>query len=144
MTPPDLAPPTPDPRRRHTLPKKLHLRAKRDFDAVFDGRTREGRGPLTVYARPNGLPHPRLGMSVNRKVGTAVRRNRIRRLLREAFRLSQHDLPAGYDLVVVVRPHAPLTLAEYQRSLGGTLVKLHVAWQRRAGGAARPGASPAP
>ncbi|CAA9374964.1 MAG: Ribonuclease P protein component [uncultured Phycisphaerae bacterium] len=124
-------PTQPSPACRRTLPKKLHLRAKREFDAVFDARTRESRGPLTGYARPNGLPHPRLGMSVNRKVGTAVRRNRIRRLLRESFRLMQHDFPAGYDLVVVVRPHPPLTLAEYQKLMSGMMVKLHNVWRGR-------------
>ena len=60
-----------------------------------------------------------------------MRRNRIRRLLREAFRLMQHDFPRGYDLVVVVRPHEPLMLAEYQRMLSAMVVKLHQTWQRR-------------
>jgi hypothetical protein len=43
----------------------------------------------------------------------------------------QHDLPRGYDLVVVVRPHEPLTLAEYQRLMSATLVRLHGTWARR-------------
>jgi ribonuclease P protein component len=118
-------PPSTPSQKRLNFPKKLHLRSKRDYDAVFDARTRESRGPLSVGARPNDLPHCRFGMSVSRKVGTAVRRNRIRRLLREAFRLMQHDLPRGYDLVVVVRPHEPLILAEYQRLLSAMAVKLH-------------------
>jgi ribonuclease P protein component len=117
--------------KRHNFPKKLNLRAKRDYDAVFDARTRESRGPLSVGARPNDLVHCRFGMSVSRKVGTAVRRNRIRRLLRESFRLMQHDLPRSYDFVVVVRPHEPLALAEYQRLLSVIVLKLHNTWQRR-------------
>src|SRR3954470_19049387 len=120
-----LHPPSSRPSKRHNFPKKLHLRSKRDYDAVFDARTRESRGPLSVNARPNELSHCRFGMSVSRKVGTAVRRNRIRRLLRESFRLMQHDLPRGYDFVVVVRPHEPLMLADYQRILSGAAVKLH-------------------
>ncbi|HEX8912965.1 MAG TPA: ribonuclease P protein component [Humisphaera sp.] len=127
--------------RRHNLPKKLHLRSKKDFDAVFDARTKESRGPLSVHARPNGLAFPRLGMSVSRKVGNAVKRNRIRRLIREAFRLMQHDWPAGYDLVTVVRPHGPLPLAEYQRILAGTVAKLHVTFTKRAEAAAKKAAS---
>jgi len=98
---------------------------------VYEARVRESRGPVTVYALPNELGHPRLGMSVNRKVGTAVRRNRIRRLLRESFRLMQHDFPRGYDLVVVVRPHEPLMLADYQKLLSGAVVRLHRAWQAK-------------
>jgi ribonuclease P protein component len=116
---------------RHTLPKSRHLRRPAEFAAVYEARVRESRGPVTVYALPNELAHPRLGMSVNRKVGTAVRRNRIRRLLRESFRLMQHDFPRGYDLVVVVRPHEPLMLADYQKLLSGAVVRLHRAWQAR-------------
>jgi ribonuclease P protein component len=116
---------------RHTHPKSHHLRLPREFDAVYAAKVRESRGPVTVYAVPNDLGHPRLGLSVSRKVGTAVRRNRIRRLLRESFRLMQHDFPRGYDLVLVVRPHEPLMLADYQKILSGTVFRLHQNWQRR-------------
>jgi ribonuclease P protein component len=115
----------------YALPKSLHLRLPAEFQAVYESKTRESRGPLTVYGMPNALGHPRLGMSVSRKVGNAVRRNRIRRLIREAFRLLQHDLPRGYDWVVVVRPHEPLILAEYQKLLQAMLVRLHNTWSKR-------------
>jgi len=118
-------------RRSNAFPKSHHLRLPREFDVVYAAKTRESRGPLTVYANPNDLGHPRLGMSVSRKVGIAVRRNRIRRLLREAFRLMQHDFPGAYDLVIVVRPHEPLMLADYQKALSGAVAKLHVTWSRR-------------
>jgi len=117
--------------RRHTYPKSHRLGGRLQFAAVFDAKVRESRGPLQVYALPNELGHPRLGISIGRRVGTAPRRNRIKRLLRESFRLMQHDLPRGYDFVVVVRPHDPLMLADYQRLMSGTFVKLHQAWQRR-------------
>jgi ribonuclease P protein component len=95
---------------RHAFPKSHRLRTRADFSAAYDAKVRESRGPLTIYARPNGLPHLRMGMSTSRKVGIAARRNRIRRLLRESFRHLQHDLPSGYDLLVIVRPHEPLAL----------------------------------
>ena len=119
-------------RCRYTLPKSHHLRLPREFEAVYSARVRESRGPLTVYSLPNDLGHPRLGMSVSRKVGTAVRRNRIRRLLRESFRLMQYDLPRGYDWVVVVRPHEPLLLADYQRLMAAMLTRLHRTWEKKA------------
>ena len=122
--------------QRYTLPKSRHLRLPSEFAAVYEAKTRESRGPLTVYALPNDRAYPRLGMSVSRKVGTAVRRNRIRRLIREAFRLLQHDLPQGYDLVVVVRPHEPLILADYQKMLTAMLVRLHKTWSTRQRGPA--------
>ena len=119
------------PARRYTLPKSHILRAPRDFDAVFAARVKESRAPLTILSRPNDLPHPRLAVQTSRRVGNAVRRNRIRRRIREAFRLMQHDVPRGYDLVVVVRPHEPLLLADYQRLLNGAVVKLHNLWMAK-------------
>lgn len=115
----------------YCLPKSRHLRLPAEFSAVYEAKTRESRGPLTLYGKPNELGHPRLGMSVSRKVGTAVRRNRIRRLIRESFRLLQHDLPQGYDWVVVVRAHKPLILAEYQKLLMALVARLHQTWSKR-------------
>jgi len=117
--------------RRHTLPRSRRLRLKADYAALYDAKVRASRGPLTVYARPNSLGYPRLGLSTSRKVGTAPRRNRIRRLLREAFRHVQHDLPAGYDFLIVVRAHEPLKLADYQTLLTALALELDAAWKRR-------------
>ena len=117
--------------RERTFPKSHRLRHKLEFAAVYDARTSEVRGPLKVWAKPNDLPHPRLGLSVGRPVGTAVRRNRIKRLIRDAFRLMQYDFPRGYDVIVSVRPHEPLILAEYQRILSALVVKLHGKWEKQ-------------
>lgn len=115
---------------RYTFPQSHRLSGKIAFSNVFDYKVKETRGPLAVYAKPNDLGHPRLGISISRRVGTAPKRNRVKRLLRESFRLMQHDLPAGYDFVVVVRPHDTQMLADYQRLLSGLFLKLH----RRLGG----------
>ena len=123
--------------RTYAYSRKLRLQHALEFQAVYAGKARESRGPLTVFAIPNDLGYPRLGLSVGRKVGTAPKRNRIKRLLREAFRLTQHDLPRGYDLVINVRPHETAMLADYQRLLSAALVKLH---GKRAAAARAPGA----
>ena len=115
----------------YSFSRSQRLRSRGEFSRVFEAKVRESRGPLTVYALPNDLAHPRLGISIGRKVGTAPRRNRIKRLLRESFRLMQHDFPRGYDVVVTVRPHEPLLLADYQRLLSALMVKLHTKWERQ-------------
>jgi ribonuclease P protein component len=118
-------------KRRYTFSKDKRVRGRAEFASVFDAKVRQSRGPLTTYALPTEGKSPRLGLSVSRRVGTAPRRNRIKRMLREAFRLMQHDFPRAYDVVIVVRPHGPLMLAEYQRMLTPMMVKLHAAWQQR-------------
>ena len=116
--------------------RSQRLTHAREFQAAYRARVSRASGPLAVYGRPNGLPRSRLGLSVGRKVGGAVRRNRVKRLLREAFRLSQHELPAagngGYDFIVNVRPHEGLKLEDYQRLLLDLAHKIHAEWQRRA------------
>src|SRR5436190_22623801 len=107
------------PSRTLKFAKSHRLHGKLAFAGVFEAKTRDSRGRLVIYAKPNNLDHSRLGLSVSRVVGTAPRRNRIKRLLRESFRLMQHDLPRGYDIVIVVRAHEPMILAEYQRALSG-------------------------
>jgi ribonuclease P protein component len=118
-------------KRRYTFRKEQRVRGREEFSAVFDAKVRLSRGPLTAYALPTTGKSPRLGLSVSRRVGTAPRRNRIKRKLREAFRLMRHDFPRAYDIVIVVRPHEPLMLAEYQRMLTSLMIKLHAAWQQR-------------
>jgi ribonuclease P protein component len=118
-------------KRRYRFSKDKRVAGREEFAAVFDAKVRQSRGPLTAYAIPTDRESPRLGLSVSRRVGTAPRRNRIKRMLREAFRLMQHDFPRAYDVVIVVRAHEPLILAEYQRMLTALMVKLHTAWQQR-------------
>ena len=113
-------------RRRH------RLSTDHDYRAVFDARCRKSRGPLTVFARPNGLGHARLGLSVSRKVGTAVRRAAIKRRIREAFRLMPQSQRGNYDLVVTVRAHQPEKTAAYANWLSSCIAALDREWNKRA------------
>lgn len=87
----------------HTFPQHVRLKTPAQFKAVYDRKRSASDGVLVVYAAANGLAHPRVGLSVSRKVGNAVVRNRWKRLLREAFRLNSHALPAGLDFILIPR-----------------------------------------
>jgi ribonuclease P protein component len=96
-----------------------HYRIRRagDFQRAYRRRVSAADSSIIVFGCPNGLPHPRLGLSVSRKVGGAVVRNRWKRLLREAFRLSRRQLPPGIDLIVIPRAGTEPALAPLMESL---------------------------
>jgi ribonuclease P protein component len=87
--------------------KRGRLTRSADFERVYRQGRSHGNRYLVLYAFPrSGDGEPRLGVSVSRKVGGAVDRNRVKRLLREAFGACADTLPEGHDVVVVARPDA--------------------------------------
>jgi ribonuclease P protein component len=94
-----------------------HIRKSGEFQRAFRRRFNSSDSSIRVFGCPNGLPFPRLGLSVSRRVGGAVVRNRWKRLLREAFRLTQSRLPPGLDLIVVPRAVEIPTLDGLMESL---------------------------
>lgn len=100
------------------FPPALRLKTPAEFKAVYDRKRSASDAVLVVYAAENCRPHPRVGLSVSRKVGNAVVRNRYKRLFREAFRLLQHELPTGLDFILIPRSaDAPPTLERVTASL---------------------------
>lgn len=90
----------------HAFPKKLRLLRRADFRRVYDEGQRRSASLCAVFLLTNGLTHTRLGITVSSRVGKAVVRNRIKRRLREVFRLNRAAIPAGWDIVVNPRPQA--------------------------------------
>jgi ribonuclease P protein component len=104
-------------RAAHTFPKSKRLRKRREFLPIQEAGSRIALPSciLLLAARCDGGP-ARLGITVTRKFGDAVRRNRAKRLIREAFRRSPELFPAGTDVVVI-----PKTTANRALSLGHLL-----------------------
>jgi len=79
------------------------LTKRRDFELVFSDGVNLASRYLVIYARPNELSFNRLGLSVGKKLGNAVTRNRIKRLLREAMRKVIEEIPLNCDFVIVAK-----------------------------------------
>jgi len=96
---------------------KYRILRDADFRRAYRKRCTASDDQLLVFGHVNGLPHPRLGLSVAKKVGSAVVRNRWKRIVREAFRLCREMLPYGVDLVVIPRQSGKPELGPTMRSL---------------------------
>ena len=94
---------------------------------VFQRCYRSGRfavcGYVCAYFYPNGTPFNRLGITAGKKLGNAVKRNRVKRIIRAAYRSCEKDLPMGYDIVFVGRNDAPeRTSCDIERFISERLI----------------------
>jgi ribonuclease P protein component len=88
----------------NSFPKASRLLANSQFRFVLAKRLNARDELLLLYARENGLDYPRLGISIGKSCGNAVVRNRLKRLLREAFRQNKQLIAPGFDFVVLMSP----------------------------------------
>ena len=138
------ATPKPRPKPRLVFPKRLRVLDRRDFQRIQSRGMRLGGHLLLIMAfKQQGAPKPaRLGITASRKSGESVQRSRIKRILREAFRLHPGIFPPGVDIVVIAREGADvLTLSEATPELKKAAARLASGPQRGSGGGGphRPG-----
>lgn len=87
--------------------KSQRVVSEADFSRVLSHKCFVCRKMLRLYAAPNGFDRPRFGVSVSKTMGKAVVRNRLKRLAREAFRLHQREIPAGFDYILIFTQKMP-------------------------------------
>ena len=93
--------------KRFSFSKDKRLISNSQFQDVLARGRRLSDGRLILYIAENDCGHPRLGVSVGKSHGNAVVRNRFKRLVREAFRQSQEQIPPGFDYVVMIAARKP-------------------------------------
>ncbi len=81
----------------------VRLKENKDFVRLFGKGAFVSCGMCTVYYRKNGRQENRIGIATSKKIGNAVKRNRARRVIRQAYRENEKRFPVGYDIVVSAR-----------------------------------------
>lgn len=107
------------------FPRAGRILRRGDFEAVYRGGTRRAGAIFAVFARANGLPNCRFGISVKKGLGGAVVRNRIRRQVREILRVNRLEIPLGWD--IIVHPRQPATRAKFPVIVAELLRLIHSA-----------------
>ncbi len=118
---------------RFTWPKERRVQRRADFVLCYDAQRRFFSTYFVLFTRKQEEGGWRAGFTVSRKMGNAVRRNKMKRLLREFFRMHGQKLPQGLDIVVVPKKNllgVPLTYELVQRDLSPLLKKLYALGER--------------
>lgn len=89
---------------KYAFPYAVRLHTKKEFNSVFQNRISYGNGFFTIYLQEKKIPSiTRIGIIVSRKLGDAVKRNKIKRRIREIFRINRGRLKENIDLIIVVK-----------------------------------------
>jgi ribonuclease P protein component len=99
--------------RPQAFPKDYRLLRRSEFRQVYEAGQRRSAPIGVIFFRPNGLSITRLGITAPTKLGGAVLRNRVKRRVREAFRLNRLAIPAGWD--IVVNPREAMATVEFSK-----------------------------
>ncbi|MGB8226253.1 MAG: ribonuclease P protein component, partial [Sedimentisphaerales bacterium] len=89
---------------KYRFPKSARLTSKSDFRAVLEHKLFSKNNLMTLYIAPNSASRSRFAASISAKTAPAFLRNRLKRLAREAFRLSQNEIAAGFDYLLIYSP----------------------------------------
>jgi len=120
---------------RFTLRRSKRLTHDLEFQGVYDARMKKTGNFLMLWAVPNSHASWRLGLSVSKRIGAANVRVRCKRLIREAFRVAQHDLPLidgrCLDVIASVRTAKDISLAAVGSEIRHLAAQLCEEWKRR-------------
>ncbi|MCP5005170.1 MAG: ribonuclease P protein component [Planctomycetes bacterium] len=109
----------------HRFSRNERLRKRKEFQTVFQKGKVFGNDQITVYALLNKTEISRLGITVGRKFGNAVKRNRLKRIFREAYRLNKHLLNRSVDLIIIPRSgFSDLALKSIEEKFKNLLVRI--------------------
>lgn len=130
--------------KKQRFPKSAHVRSRLDFAVIYERGLRVSDASLSLISLPNDQGLTRLGLAVSKRCGNAVQRNRLKRRLREAFRLSRAELPVGLDVVIQPRASTEVPLAVLRQTLVSLTKRAAKKWASRSMASqttATPGAS---
>ena len=110
--------------RLFSFTKKERILKRVEFNNLKLHGKRHHTKNFTIIIYPNGGDSTRLGIIVSKRMGKSVTRNRIKRLIREFFRLHKHEIPKGYDVLIVAsKENDTLNFAAIQEEVGNLLIK---------------------
>jgi len=114
------------------------LKKNHEFKRLYNKGKSSANQCVVVYCRRNGRPDNRLGITVSAKLGCAVQRNRIRRRLKEIYRLNELKFSSGYDIVIVARTRSRFAgFSELEDSVLSLVAKLGMTCVDSSGGIAK-------